>query len=158
MSLPTQACNLVGSQCFTATDLGLAQALASGAISTSTPFSSGIPATILLIGKLASAGSVVANIATSASSSITFTSGASATFSGTNRNYNTANTSTSALFVGIRLTDGGNSANFQGGEFSVFCLYGLTTGEDAYSVTDGFRACASTKIGDGSGVLTLGPS
>lgn len=156
MSFPTQSCNLVGSQVLSQTDMGLPQSFASGAGSNGVAFSTGIPASVYTLGKTAS-GSATCYMGTGAASSSTFTGGASATFSTTN-NFNKINTSTTALFCRVSVTDSGTSSSFVGGTFTTFVLYELTMGENWYSVRDGFEACSSLLRGDGSGTFMDSPA
>ena len=156
MSFPTQSNNLVGSQVLSQTDMGLPQSFASGAGTTGVAFSTGIPASVYVLGKTAS-GSATCYMGIGAASSSTFTGGASATFTTTN-NFNKINTTTTNLFVRVAVTDTGSSSSFVGGTFTCFALYGLTTGEDEKSVRVGYGACASLLRGDGSGVFSDAPA
>lgn len=156
MSFPTQSCNLVGAQVLTATDLGLSGNLASGASTDSIAFSTGVPATVLVIASASAGGSTSAlKLKVGATAAITMSSGTTdVTVPSLGSNYNTINTTTASPFVRLRLTDTLNSTSYS--VLSVFVLYGLTAGEDSTNgIRAGLGAVSSTKIGDGSGTLTL---
>jgi len=160
MSLPTdgqQAGKLAGSQLLSSADLGLLSTLAASGSSTSTPFSTAIPATVIMLGQTAS-GNVTCVINTGASSGV-LTQAASGTFGSSGITAVAANTTTTNLFVGVTLT--GSNLNgpitFNNQTLTGLVVYGMTKGENWHSVSSGFQGAASTKRGDGSGVISLGP-
>ena len=154
MSLPTQSNNLVGSQVFCATDLGLSGNLASGASTDGTGFSTGIPATVLVCATASAGGASVLKLKVGSTAAIDMTSGTTnATVPAGGSNFVTINTTTANPFVRLRLTDSANSSSYS--QLFMFVLYGLTAGENGIDVRTGYNACASTKIGDGGGVLNL---
>lgn len=154
MSQPLQRCNLVGSQLLSNTDLQLQSSQGSSSTQDSLAFSTGEPATLIVVATMASGGASL-KLKTGASSAITMSSGttdAVVPYNGTN--FNTINTDATNLYVRLRTTDtGGNSAAFT--NLSMLCLYGLTAGENWHSVTSGHMAVASLVRGDGSGVISL---
>lgn len=154
MSFPTQSNNLVGSQVFCATDLGLSGNLASGASTDGVAFSTGIPATVIVIASASAGGAATLKLKVGSTSTIDMTSGTTDKIVPTlSQIYNTINTTTANPFVKLRLTDGGSSSSLS--QLTVFVLYGLTAGEDWFSVRTGYSACASTKLGDGTGNVNL---
>lgn len=156
MSLPTQKCNLGGTQLFGLTDLGLSANLASSASTDSVAFSTGCPATVLVIAAASAGGASTLKLKVGSTSTIDMTSGTTDKIVPTlSQNFNYINTTTTSPFVKLRLTDGGSSTSYS--IFTAFVFYGLTAGEDGM-ISVALNAVASTKINgtsDGSGVLTL---
>lgn len=157
MALPLQDTNVVGSQCFSLTDLALQSSMASATSQDSTQFSTGVPATVLVLATLAS-GQAVVKLKVGTSSTISMTSGTTdVTALGTTPVYNKINTTSSNLFARVRLTDSNWSCAFT--DLTVFVLYGLTAGETWPHLRSAApNAVASSKTGDGSGVVSMSPA
>lgn len=162
MSFPTDGLNagkLAGSQLLSLTDLQLPVALTSAQVIASTPFNTGIPATVVVLGRLSSGTSTTCKLAVAATSGVVY-SATSATFVQGATNAGTINTATTTLWAGVQLTDTGSGSGFNqaGGILTAFVLYVQTIGENHNSTRTGYLGCSSTLIGDGSGVATLSPA
>lgn len=153
MSLPTQNNNLVGSQLLNLTDLALPTSLASASSKDSVAVSTGIPASVFVLGVLAS-GQGTIKLKVGATSTIDMTSGTTDFAVPANgRTFANINTAASTLFFKVRLTDANWSSAYS--SLGVFVLYGLEPGEGWKNVFAGYMACANDKLGDGSGVVDL---
>lgn len=156
MSFPTQACNMVGAQMLSLTDLTLPATIASGGSSDSVGWTTGIPATVLVVATASSGAGGILRLKVGTSAAIDMTSGTTdKAYAAFGSQYNTINTSTANPFVRLRVTDTSGSSGFS--QFAVFTFYVLTQGENWTDIKSGVNACASTKLGDGTGIANLSP-
>lgn len=156
MSFPLISCNLAGSQLLSSTDLGLPSSLSSAQSVDSTGFSTGVPASVIVFGSMASGQ---ATIKTKVGTSATMSMASGTTdkaIPAAGSNYNKIDTTTTNLFARVRLTDANWSSAFT--DLTALVVYGLTAGEDHFSVRTGHKAVSSTIIGDGSGVVSMSPA
>lgn len=152
MSFPLNNCQLVGAQQLNITDLALPTALASGDSKDSTTWTTGNPASVYVLGVLAS-GQATIKLKVGSTSTIDRSSGTTDfAVPPAGRTFASINTSTSNPYVGIRLTDANWSCAFS--SLGVFTMYALTAGEGG-SIHSGLNAVGSTLIGDGSGVVSI---
>lgn len=175
MSVPTVQQDGVFTHVYPVEDLGLVATYAastSGLNYDGTVFSTGMPATVLVLTKL-SAGSGTLKIAVAASGVTPDFSSPAVTLSLTGTSMQVANTNTAFTysdssgstttisvdqrFVGIRLTPGGTGMTIS--QMAVLVIYELTPGEDWFlGLRGSANAVANRTVGDGSGVLALTPA
>lgn len=175
MALPTQDNNLVGTHILPVADLGLSASLPNATPVTGTPFSTGVPGTVVVLGQLSSgtctvdvrvddtSADAIANIG-SPTATISLSS-TTKMYTSVDTNAN-ASANTSNLFVCIQQTGAAGGSIFT--QLAVLALYKLVGGEDWYSIRHGgLNAVAGTTgVGnvsdvtpsgfqDGTGVISL---
>jgi hypothetical protein len=154
MSLPQKEANLVGTHVYPVADLGLSASLASGSTDTGTTFSTGMPATVVLLSKLTSGSADIKIDRASAAGSINFSSpDVTLACSGTSLQVASLDTTSSELFVGIQQVTSGSAAVWN--QLAVMVLYELTAGEDWFSVRSGANAVGNNTVGNGGGEVPL---
>ena len=152
MSAPSKSINVLAAHMYAVTDLGMTMSLASSATSTSSTFSSGIPATIVVISKL-SAGSGDLKIDRAAiASSVAFSSpDVTLACSGTSYQVAILDTTSSELVVGLKAEPGGSGMTFS--KLAVLVCYEATKGELNAMIEAGVNFMANTTVGDGDGLI-----
>lgn len=171
MSLPTAEQNGVFTHVYPITDLGMDTSLADTETSTGTNFSTGIPATVLVVCSLTT-GAGNLKIDVNGGTADFNSPDKTLTLSGTGRLVEWVNTSltyddsdvhtttisSNLLYVGLKAT-AANAAGLVFNEFAVFVLYELTPGEDWFlGLRASANAVANRTVGDGSGVVTMTPT
>lgn len=165
MALPINDQNLTGSHCYPIQDLGLTATIANSASSAVASFSTGFPATIVVLSSLVSGGGTLYLSRADAAANLNFNASptVSLTLSGTSLQATTLDTTSAALYGGIRIVAGATGPGFT--NLAVLVLYELRGGEDWFSVRAGsLNAVGGTwgNVGydptgyqDGSGVINL---
>jgi hypothetical protein len=153
MSLPQTEQNAVCTVVRPIADLGLASTVTSAANVTSTPFTTGCPATVIVISKLTSgSGTLTIDRAASAGAINHGAPDNTLSVSGTAHQVSVLDTSSSELFVGLRQSSAGSAV---WDDLVVLVLYALTDGEEWFAVRSSANAVMNDTVGDGSGVLDM---
>lgn len=174
MSVPKQEQNFVGSHVYPTTDLGIPVTLTGGQTVTGTQFSTGIPATLIVICQLVTgAGTLHVEVGAEG-----FTPGYSGgndtavTLTGTgvigavvntafvydDSSILTTTISTDKRFVATEVinTNGGDILTFS--KFAILVCYELTAGEDWFlGLRSSAWSMANKTVGDGTGLMSLNP-
>lgn len=159
MSLPTKEVNVVSAHAYPVTDLAMSATLASSATSTSTSFSTGVPCTLVIVTKLTSGSGDLKIDRAAAASSVAFGSpDVTLAMSGTGYQVAVLDTTTSEMFVGLKVEPGGSGIAFE--KFAVFAHYELTSGESWFDIPSAINAVANTTLNgrDGTGLVSLSPT
>lgn len=159
MSLPTKEVNVVASHIYPVTDLAMSATLASSATSTSTSFSTGVPCTLVIVTKLTSGSGDLKIDRAAAASSVAFGSpDVTLAMSGTGYQATVLDTTTSEMFVGLKVEPGGSGIAFE--KFAVLALYEGEVGEFGADVQAAINLVANTTVAskDGDGLVNLAPT
>jgi len=154
MSLPSQEANICASHIYPVADLGLAVTVTSAATVAGTPFTTGYPATVLVLSSLTSgSGTLKIDVADTAADVSYGSPTASLSCTGTGQQCITVDTNSADCFVGIQQSSGSTAVWNQ---LVVLALYEMTAGEDWYSVRSGINSVGNDSLGDGAGNVPLG--
>lgn len=167
MSIPVSEVNVIGTHMYSGTDLGLSSSLTSAQTSTSTTVHTGAPCWIVVLSQLSSgSGNIKIDIASTAAA-IDFSSPTKTlAASGTGQQVAVVETTSSEMFVGVKLEPGVSGMAFDTGAgklgLSVFALYERKKGQEWFNVADSLNMILSSlntcsdstngNYGDNSGV------
>ena len=149
MSLPKLEQNGVYTHILPGIDLGLSSTLSTSATDSGTNFTTGVPASVIVLCRLNS-GAATVNV--SVNSGTPSYPANQLVMTGTSRQFQKVDTDSSNLFCGIQQVCVTN-AGFE--EMAVLACYELTPGEDWFNIRSGSLAVANQYTGDGSGVMNI---
>lgn len=172
MSVPKTEQNFVGTHIYPVTDLGYTTTIGNGATVVGTQFSTGVPATIIVLCQLLTgAGTLHVQVGASGftptysggdDTALTLSTSLVAGVVNTAFTYDdTTRTTTISVdkrFVASEVinTNGGNVLTFS--KFALLVCYELTAGEDWFlGLRSSMNSVVNNTVGDGSGLMYLGP-